>query len=842
MTLSPELLNQLLRSACMPELLIVSDYDGTLVPFHVNPALVNLSPEIRVLIKDLSDLSNTKFIVISGRPLSDLKPRFAETGNVMCIGSHGWEFKEIAVADNPESQLMTLVGYIMKEASEKLAGSFIEYKPGARAFHYRSSDQTIAAGVTAQLREKLLALDSGTLLNGKFVIEFSEHQDNKGKAVSKLMTQFPAEGVIFLGDDVTDESVFEFLKAPALTVKVGSGDSAAQYRVDNPSEILTLLKILLQYRKRFLSGDYGSGISDYLFLSDMRTALLLDDRTNLSWMCFPSYDSAPVFHSILDNVSGGEFRITVDDKHPESVAYDQNALMVKYKWQDAGLIDFLDCAEGRPFQRAGRSEFIRVLEGKGTARVVFSPRFDFGRVPLKLSIETNGIKVEGMPFTCKLCAEGWNWSIDNDAGFPVATGIMELENGKAHPMQLKFGSVVMEGLADTNERIRKNADFWKYWLDTLRLPEVSKDLVKNSAMILRGLIYGPNGSILAALTTSLPEAIGQGRNWDYRYCWPRDAALSAIALAKVGAHGPGRRLIDWFLTVLENNTTDFLKPLYTVKGHDVPAEAEIAEVSGYKGSKPVRTGNLAAHQLQLDVLGPIAELLCILTLEGSSATAEYLQLADRMVKMVSEKWKETDSGIWEIRSNPRHYVHSKLMCWHTVNCLIKVAEALGSDCSAWKLLLSEIRDDIESKGYSEKNGTYVCAYELEEADSSLLWLVLTGFHQPDDPRMIRTVAWIEKNLVKDGFIYRYDFNDGLSGSEGAFLICQSWLVEVMCLQKNYSKARLYFDKLLEAVGKYSLLAEQYDPYASIALGNVPQAYSHLGLINSARAIDRLEKS
>ena len=359
--------------------------------------------------------------------------------------------------------------------------------------------------------------------------------------------------------------------------------------------------------------------------------------------------------------------------------------------------------------------------------------------------------------------------------------------------------------------------------------------------MLRGLCHGPTGAIAAAGTTSLPECIGGVRNWDYRYCWPRDASLAASALVRLGSTEEAVRFLDWMLGVLDRlPSPDRLNPIYTVSGDDLPAEAEIRELPGYAASRPVRVGNAANKQLQLDVFGPVVELVYLLLRNGAPLSAEHWRLVEAMVSAVWNRWDEPDHGIWEIRRPVRHHVHSKVMCWQTATLGAEIAERfLGRARPEWRALADDIRRDVFEQGYDEKLGAFTSAYGEHDPDASVLLVGLTGMIDPDDERFAGTVRTVERDLLRDGIVYRYHYDDGLPGGEGGFYLCTSWLIESLALCGRTDEARALFDRYAATAGPTGLIPEQYDPGDKRTLGNHPQAYSHVGLINAALRLDSL---
>jgi trehalose 6-phosphate phosphatase len=361
---------------------------------------------------------------------------------------------------------------------------------------------------------------------------------------------------------------------------------------------------------------------------------------------------------------------------------------------------------------------------------------------------------------------------------------------------------------------------------------VESELVGRSALALKALCHGPTGAILAAATTSLPESVGGIRNWDYRYCWLRDAALTAGALVRLGSFGEAMAYLDWVLGILEQrDDPERLHPLYLVTGRHLPPEADIAELAGYAGSRPVRVGNAAERQVQLDVFGPIVDLIWLLATEGAPLSGQHWQLVQAMVGAVEKRWQEPDHGIWEVRRSPRHHVHSKVMCWVTVDRAVRVAaDFVDGEHHDWELLRDQIRDDILARGWKDDVGAFTAAYDV---DASVLAVGLYGLVEPDDDRFLGTVGAVERELREGDTVFRYRGDDGLPGTEGGFHLMTAWLVDAYLATGRVAEARELFGGLVAAAGQTGLLSEEIDPATGRSLGNHPQAYSHLGVIHSA---------
>lgn len=577
-------------------------------------------------------------------------------------------------------------------------------------------------------------------------------------------------------------------------------------------------------------------IDEHLFLSDLRTAALVDSSGAITWLCAPRFDGVPLFGALVGGPGGGHFRVC--GEQPGRQEYLGNTLIGRTHFGKVSVTDFLDCSGGRTAQRAGRSDLLRIIEGSGSVCVEFAPKFNFGRVPTRLSGIPDGLRIDCGQLLLVLASPGWQWEVKREGMHDVAH-CERVINGERLSLRLLIGtaSSVMPARS-VEEMLAGTSRFWEESLSTLKIPRAHQSLIARGALVLRGLSYGPTGAIIAAPTTSLPENITGVRNWDYRYCWPRDACLAASSLMRLGDASPAMRLLDWMLGImLDIQEERFIAPLYTVTGGSVPAEAEVPEASGYRGSRPVRLGNLASEQLQLDSVGPIAELMVKLARRGVFLTSEHLQLSEWLVRMIDSRWNDPDSGIWEVRGAQRHYVHSKLMCWYAVSCCSEVSGYLGVKRENWDRLAQTIRLQIETEGFDSELNSYVSAYDLHCADAALLWVILSGFHPPEHPRSLGTLNYILQNLARDGAVKRYHFDDTLAGAEGEFVLCRAWLIEALAMAGRKAEARRLLKEFEARIAPLGLLAEQWDIAHNLPLGNYPQAYSHLGLINAVCALN-----
>ena len=483
-----------------------------------------------------------------------------------------------------------------------------------------------------------------------------------------------------------------------------------------------------------------------------------------------------------------------------------------------------------------------MLTGEVAARLEFAPRPEFGQVPIRLQPLGDGLLVLGSSESLALYTPGIEWDVFDDGGHDSARAVVDLSasSGRA-VLELRFDSESLNPHPDSIEERQSRAEqSWRDWAAGLQLPATATREVLRSALTLRALCHEPTGSILAAATTSLPEELGGIRNWDYRYCWLRDAAMTARALVDLGSLEEAEALLRWVDGCIDRTGghPERLHPLYTVEGLELGPEAVIDTLPGYAGSRPVRVGNAANRQIQLDVFGPIADLVAAVARARGFVRDSDWHVVQEMVRAVESRWHEPDHGIWEARMAPRHHVYSKVMCWLTVARGIEVQELRGEPVPPeWVELRDRIRANVLLLGWNDAAGAYSVAYGDEGIDASSLWVGLSGLVTDDDPRFLATVLKVEAELRSGAVVYRYRWDDGLPGLEGGFHICTAWLVEAYLRTGRRSDAEELFQQMLETAGPTGLLPEQYDPFAERGLGNHPQAYSHLGLIRCALALE-----
>ncbi|MEZ5323109.1 MAG: trehalase-like domain-containing protein [Microthrixaceae bacterium] len=736
----------------------------------------------------------------------------------------------------------------------------MESKPTGLAFHYRRADPAVAADAALIVRRGPAKLPGVHVKEGKSVIELTVVDTDKGAALDHIRAAVHADAVLFIGDDLTDEDAFATLRGPDVSVKVGVGETLATHRVADPEEVCGLLARLLGEREAWVRGHRAPPIERHALLSDQRTVALVDPNARVSWLCSPRADSASIFGELLGGPSAGYFAVRPagPDGGAPAQRYLADTMIVETQWRSVRVTDYLDVSGGRNLQPAGASDLIRVLDGSGPVEIVFAPRLDFGRTVTELELDGPGsVQVVGGAYPIELTTSPpVTWRIERQNGHDVATAEVELERSESLTVTLRLGAehlgptvvdvdhvddvVVVAPLDAEAERERRDETIalWRSILTGLQLPAVAPTQVRRSVLTLEALRYRPSGAMLAAATTSLPECIGGGRNWDYRFCWPRDASMSCTSLARLGHIEPGLALLDWICERVETATRpDLLRPLYAVSGDDHTPEGVVSELAGYAGSRPVRIGNAAENQVQLDALGPVAELVYRIFVGGSGIRPAHWDLLERLADVVVELWPQPDHGIWEVRLARRQHVVSKVNCWQVLDRAVRLAEATGRTVStAWTDARSAIVEDVSTHGWSDERGCFVSVYGGEDLDAGLLLMGTCGFVDPFDERFVATVGAVEHELCEGSAVYRYLDDDGLAGREGGMLICTGWLVQALAACGRVEDALDWFDRLVSVAGPVGLLPEQIDPSTERGLGNYPQAYSHLAVIDAALAL------
>jgi trehalose 6-phosphate phosphatase len=834
--LPADLRRAIVQLARTPRLLVACDYDGTLSPIVEDPEKARPQTESVGALRSLAGLHETTTAVISGRALRDLATMSRLPAEVHLVGSHGSEFDIgfVHSLNGPARELHNRLEAELFKLTEGMPGVHLEVKPASVAVHVRRAEPEVAERVVEAVRNGPCTWEGIQVTEGKAVVELAVVQTDKGHALDVLRHQVGATAAIFVGDDVTDEKAFARLSGPDLGVKVGLGETLAEYRIADTKAVATMLAFLLEERRTWLYGEQATPIERLTMLANERSVALLTPDARVTWLCHPEPDSAAVFADLLGGPPAGHLSVTPERGGlPLGQRYLPGTMTVETRWSGLLVTDYLE-----HYAQAHRTDLVRVISGTGRAVLEFAPRPEFGQVPVKLVRGDNGLLVVGTSDPMALFSPGVDWEISSDGMHDTARAVAA-PNGEPILLELRCGTddLAPNAVPEPERKARANA-YWSEWLATLTFPDVEKDLVARSALTLRGLCHSETGGIMAAATTSLPEEIGGIRNWDYRYCWLRDGALTAKALVSLGSKGEAEAFLGWVHGVLATVPgPERLHPLYTLAGTGLGPEAVIDTLPGYAGSRPVRVGNLANQQVQLDVFGPIVDLVAALSLARGKLTDDDWKMTCAMAEAVTRRWEEPDHGIWEERHRPRHHVYSKVMCWLTIDRAITLAETYGRQPSPeWHGLRDKIATDVKTRGWNEEVKSFTTAYDGTDLDAASLFVGLSGLIDPSDERFAATVTAIEAELRSGSTVYRYHRDDGLPGNEGGFHLCAAWMIEAYLLCGKRTEAEDLFAQMVDCAGPTGLLPEEYDPIAERSLGNHPQAYSHLGLIRCAQLL------
>jgi GH15 family glucan-1,4-alpha-glucosidase len=576
-----------------------------------------------------------------------------------------------------------------------------------------------------------------------------------------------------------------------------------------------------------------AAISDYAFLSDCRSAALISTDGAVDWLCWPRFDSPALFGALLDAREGGTWRIRpVGDATVERRYVPQTNVVETTFTTETGSIRLTDW-----LHVGARQALCRRLEGlEGTVEVelLCDPRPGFGAEGPVTWESRLGWQVCTLPDGHTLVADGVH------AGLEQRT----VTAGQVHGFSLTLDR---PGPSDLANSLHRTVGHWREWCADLHLPSSRADVVERSALILKGLQYQPSGAIIAAATTSLPECVGGVRNWDYRYSWLRDATMTLTALAAVGKGDEAQSWLDWLKMISLTSGVEDLQIMYGIGGEADLPEAELDHLEGYRASKPVRVGNGAAKQRQIDTYGEVADAIWMMRLRSDEPmNAHRWRLMRALADRTLREWREPDEGIWEVRGEPRHFVYSKVMCWVALDRAIALAELDGYEDAGlprWRAERDELREEILRLGYDEELGAFTQSYGSGTLDASNLILATVGFIDPADPRFVGTVRATQEQLTRGGLVDRYDVSgtdDGFGGEEeGTFAICTLWLCNALLQIGDLDAARVLFDRVQSCASDLGLLAEELTP-AGEQLGNYPQAYTHIALILCAFALERAE--
>ena len=588
----------------------------------------------------------------------------------------------------------------------------------------------------------------------------------------------------------------------------------------------------------------GLRIEDYALIGDCETGALVGRDGSIDWLCWPRFDSPACFAALLGTADHGRWRISAtDDSARVTRHYRGNTLILETEIETADgavtVVDFMP-------PRTEASDLVRLVIGKRgrvsmcTELVV---RFYHGSlVPWVSRLPDGALRAIAGPdmivFRTNVAIRGKGLTTVGE--FSVAAG-----ETAAFVLAYSRSHHTPPAVIDPVRALAETETFWEEWSAQCTYEGEWSDAVMRSLLTLKGLTYRPSGAIVAAPTTSLPERIGGERNWDYRFTWLRDATLTLLTLMDAGYYDEANAWRDWLLRACAGSPSQ-VQIMYGLRGERHLNERELPWLPGYEGSKPVRIGNAASNQLQLDVFGEVMDALHHGRRGGLGDSVDAWQLQRALVSHLETIWEQPDEGIWEVRGGRQHFTHSKVMAWVAVDRAIKSAEEFGVEgpIDRWRALRQRIFDEVCAKSFDASLGSFVQAYGSKQLDASLLMIPLVGFLPADDPRVRGTVDAIEKRLTVDGLVLRYDSartDDGLPPGEGAFLACSFWLADNLILLGRLGDARRLFEHLLDLRNDVGLLSEQYDPRAKRQLGNFPQAFSHVALVDTALNLTRAEQ-
>jgi len=607
-------------------------------------------------------------------------------------------------------------------------------------------------------------------------------------------------------------------------------------------------------RSRIWTAERYPPISSYGLIGDCHSAALISRDGSIDWCCFHRFSARPVFGRILDWDRGGYFSIAPAGAYEVRREYEQGTNVLRTTFTaERGVLVLTDCLVIREETQPGTGipahphhQMIRHVaceEGEVEVDLQFHPRFDYGMTVPRLELRGQTAVVYGgadaLVMRTELPVEqteicGCDGGTRLSAGRDALVTVQWFE-----PHEIDDTDVDRDELL---ERLAETREFWAGWSSRCSYEGPYREQVLRSALVLKALTNSPTGAIVAAPTTSLPEEIGGVRNWDYRYTWLRDAALDLYALFSLGYTDEAHDFMGWVKRTTAGRAHD-LQIMYGVGGERLLHEVELEALEGYRGSRPVRIGNGAFTQFQPDIYGELLDTAWLYHKNGGEIDDVFWELCAGIVDVVEERWERPDHGIWEIRDDPRHFTHSKVMAWVAVDRAIRLARARGlpADLERWTRLRRDMRTRIEAEGVDPDTGAFVQSFGDTALDAANLLIPLVRFLPADDPRVRATFERIERELTEDGLVLRYRADDGLPGGEGAFVICSFWLVDNLAQAGETERARELFERLAGFANDLGLLAEEVDPRTGEHLGNFPQAFSHVGLIGAAINLAGAEK-
>jgi GH15 family glucan-1,4-alpha-glucosidase len=578
-------------------------------------------------------------------------------------------------------------------------------------------------------------------------------------------------------------------------------------------------------------------IEDYALIGDLHTAALIGRDGSMDWLCLPHFDSPACFAALLGDDRHGRWRIAPDGAVAATRRrYAGDTLILETEWDtDTGTVRLTDFMP----PRGEAADVVRIVEGvsgRVGMRLDLSLRFDYGHIVPWMRRHEHGFTAIAGPAAIWLHSE-----VPLDHHDRTTAADFTVTAGQRIPFVLTHRPSHRPAPEPTQPDGARHDTrrFWQDWMSRHTYDGPWKDAVRRSLILLKALTYAPTGGIVAAATTSLPEQLGGSRNWDYRYCWLRDATFTLQALLGTGYVAEAKAWREWLLRAVAGDPAD-LQIMYGLDGTRRLTESTLDWLPGYQSAAPVRVGNAAAEQFQLDVWGEVLDGLHLAREAGIAATADGWDVQRALLDFLEGHWQDPDNGLWEVRGPQRHFVHSKVMAWAGVDRGITAVERFGLDGPVewWRHVRDQIHADVCAHGYDSGRNTFTQYYGSAGLDAALLLIPRVGFLPYDDPRVIGTVDAVQKDLCQDGFLLRYrpehEGVDGLPGGEGVFLACSFWLVEALHAIGRETEATALFERLLELRNDVGMLSEEYDPATGRQLGNTPQAFSLVGLVNAAR--------
>jgi GH15 family glucan-1,4-alpha-glucosidase len=576
---------------------------------------------------------------------------------------------------------------------------------------------------------------------------------------------------------------------------------------------------------------------EYGIIGNCATAALVHSDSSIDWLCFPKFDSPSIFAGILDVEKGGYFKIIPEGAFETKQEYMGNSnVLITHFMSKEWAIDLYDYfphykVDGRLYKDPELHRLIKIIRGAPSVKIELKPMFEYATLEPKYSIDNGHVEFSNPDKMEKL-------HLYSNLDVHAITESKPLVLSSDSYMILTYNKIKSENsVAEVKEEMEKTLRYWEGWILSAKLPKQHRNLVARSVLTLRLLTFDETGAIIAALTTSIPEIIGDVRNWDYRYCWIRDASFTVMSLINISRFDVANEFLDWILSIHRKYGVN-LQVLFKVDGVREIPESTLDNLSGYKGSRPVRIGNAAATQRQVDIFGELLDAIHLLYIRHKKSfklNESDWELIYGLVESAIKEWRYKDHSIWEFRTLSKYYTFSKVLCWVALDRGVDIANAFGKKeyAQRWSRIRDEIKSEVLQKGWNEKIGAFTQSYGSEELDASILLLPYFGFISYSDEKMVRTIEAIGNGLMKNGFILRYNAGDDFGMPKNALIACTFWYIDALNGIGRHDEAVKLFEGVISHVNKLRLLSEDIDRETGELLGNFPQAYSHIALINTA---------